>query len=76
MNGSVQDRRSIARQTGLNERYVRRIFECAFLAPDIVAAVLDGRQPHDLPMQKLWSNLPTNWIEQRKRLGFPSPTLR
>jgi site-specific DNA recombinase len=70
VNGSVQDRRSIAQQTGLNQRYVRRVFECAFLAPDIVEAILDGRQPHDLTVQKLCRNLPMNWSEQRKRLGF------
>ena len=70
MNGSAHGRRSIAQQTGLDERYVRRVFECAFLAPDIVEAILDGRQPHDLTAQKLWSALPTNWVEQRKRLGF------
>jgi site-specific DNA recombinase len=70
VNGSAQNRRSIAQQTGLNQRYVRRAFECAFLAPDIVEAILDGRHPHDLTVQKLWRNLPTNWNEQRKRLAF------
>jgi len=67
MNGSAQDLRSIVKQTGFNQRYVSRILACAFLAPDIVEAILDGRQPHDLTVQKLWSNLPTNWTEQRKR---------
>jgi len=70
MNGSAQDLQSIAQQTGLDDHYVRRVFQCAFLAPDIVEAILDGRQPHDLTAQKLWSDLPTNWSEQRKRLGF------
>jgi site-specific DNA recombinase len=71
MTGSAQDLRSIAQQTGLDECYVRRVFECASLAPDIVEAILDGRQPPDLTAQKLWRNLPTNWVEQRKLLGFP-----
>ena len=70
MNGSAKGRRSIAEQTGLDERYVGRVLECAFLAPDIVEAILDGRQPYDLTVQKLWSDLPMNWNEQRKRLGF------
>jgi hypothetical protein len=70
VSGSAQDLRSIAQQAGFNQRYVSRILECAFLAPDIVEAILDGRQPHDLTVQKLWNNLPTNWTEQRKRLGF------
>jgi site-specific DNA recombinase len=71
VSGSAQDLRSIAQQTGLSQRYVSRILECAFLAPDIVEAILDGRQPHNLTVQKLWSKLPTNWHDQRKRLGFP-----
>ena len=70
MSGSAQDQRSIAQQTGLDECYVGRVLECTFLALDIVEAILDGRQPHDLTLQKLWRDLPTNWIEQRKRLGF------
>ena len=73
MDGRAQDLRSIAQQTGFNQRYVSRILQCAFLAPDIVEAILDGRQPHNLAVQKLWRKLPTNWHEQRKRLGFPDP---
>jgi hypothetical protein len=53
-------------------RYLSRVLECAFLAPDIVVAILDGRQPHDLSVQKLWDDLPANWSEQRKQLGFPA----
>ncbi len=52
----------------------RQVLHCAFLAPDIVEAILDGRQPRDLTLQKLLTNLPTSWAKQRKRFGFtPSP---
>jgi hypothetical protein len=70
IQGDLQGRRSIARLTGLDERYAGRILDCAFLAPDIVEAVLDGHQPADLGIQKLLCDLPTDWAEQRKRLGF------
>jgi len=43
--GEVSGQRAIAQKLGLNERYVGRVLECAFLAPDIVEAILDGRQP-------------------------------
>jgi len=36
--GEVSGRRSIAEKLGLDERYVGRVLECAFLAPDIVEA--------------------------------------
>ena len=45
-------------------------YNCAFLAPDIVEAILDGRQPADLTVQKLLRSLPLAWAEQRQRLGF------
>jgi len=63
---------SIAKKSGLDERYVGRIFRHAFLAPDIVQAIVDGRQPHDLSLEKLSRNLPLSWVEQRKLLGFPT----
>jgi site-specific DNA recombinase len=67
MDGGAQDLRSIAHQTGFNQHSVSRILHCAFLAPDIVEAILDGRQPHNLTVQKLWRKLPASWYEQRKR---------
>ena len=70
MTGKVSGVRALANQTGLNERYVSRILECAFLAPDIVDAILAGRQPSGLTVRKLWNKLPLDWAEQRKQLGF------
>jgi site-specific DNA recombinase len=61
---------SIAQFTGLDEHYSGRILNCSFLAPDIVEAILDGRQPADLTVQKLLRSLPLAWAEQRQRLGF------
>jgi site-specific DNA recombinase len=69
--GEVLGQRAIAQRLGLNERYVGRVLECAFLAPDIVEAILDGRQPADLTFKKLTHRLPPSWIEQRRQLGFP-----
>ncbi len=71
LNGEASSQRSIAQKLGINESYVGRVLECAFLAPDIVDAILDGRQPSGLTFQKLTCRLPLNWIEQRKKLGFP-----
>ncbi len=46
------------------------VFGCAFLAPDIVEAILEGRQPRDLTFKKLCSNSPLSWTEQRRHFGF------
>jgi site-specific DNA recombinase len=69
--GEVSGQRAIAQRLGLNERYIGRVLTCAFLAPDIVEAILEGRQPSDLTLARLTHDIPLSWIEQRKQLGFP-----
>jgi len=64
--------RAIAATTGLDERYVSVIIRCAFLAPDIVEAILDGRQPPNFTLAKITSRPSMNWAEQRRHLGFPA----
>ena len=68
--GRMTGRRSIGKATGLDERYVAQILHAAFLAPDIVDAILDGQQPVGLTMEKLRKRPPVDWQEQRTRLGF------
>jgi site-specific DNA recombinase len=76
MAGKVCGGRSIAEKIGLDEPYVSQILECGFLAPDIVEAILDGRQPSNLTWRKLTRRVPMNWGEQRKKLGFPNVSSR
>jgi len=54
----------------VDERYVSRILSCAFLAPDIVEAILEGRQPPQLTVEKLRFGAPLLWAEQREQFGF------
>lgn len=62
----------LARNEGLNKSYVSRLVRLAFLAPDIVTAILEGRQPVTLTANKLMADtrLPIDWAEQRRVLGF------
>jgi DNA invertase Pin-like site-specific DNA recombinase len=69
--GTAFDQRTLAREANLTERYIGKVFPLAILAPDIVEAILDGRQPIGLTFEKLSDNLPVSWTEQRRRLGFP-----
>ena len=56
---------------GLPDPYLRRIASLAFLAPDIQRAIVTGKQPPWLTLKQLTdSELPSNWDEQRSRLGF------
>jgi hypothetical protein len=40
------------------------------LAPDIVEAILDGRQPRGLRLAEMLGNGPLDWNEQRRIRGF------
>jgi len=71
LGGTITDMRSLARETGLTPHYVRNVFACAFLAPDIVQAILEGRQPLTLKFEHLYRNIPLSWVEQRREFGFP-----
>ena len=73
VSGEVDSLRAIAEELRVTERYVSRIFRCAFLAPDIVEAILEGRQPPQLTVEKLRFGAPLLWTEQRKSFGFRSP---
>jgi hypothetical protein len=70
MSGRARSLREIALREKLHERYVRRILELAFLAPDITEIILDGRQPADLMLQEIVPDgaLPLDWASQRKLL--------
>lgn len=61
----------IARKCDLSEPYVKRTLRLAFLAPDIVEAIAEGRQPRGMTLQRLLRPLPLAWDEQRRSFGFP-----
>jgi site-specific DNA recombinase len=63
--------RDIARQHGRDVGEVSRTLPLAFLAPDIVAAILEGRHPIELTPRLLKrETLPGRWEEQHRNLGF------
>lgn len=53
LSGRANTMAKIAQRAGVRSRYARRILRAAFLAPDIVEAILDGRQPRDLSVLEL-----------------------
>jgi hypothetical protein len=54
-------------QEGVTDAYVCRLLPLTCLAPDIVEAVLDGRQPKELRLAEMLGNGPLVWEEQRRR---------
>jgi DNA invertase Pin-like site-specific DNA recombinase len=56
---------------GIDDSYLRSIAGLAFLAPDIQAAIVEGRQPAGLTLEMLQdTKLPIAWADQRALLGF------
>ena len=62
--GEMDNVRSIARETGFDERYVSRILPLAFLAPDLAEAILDGS--HHATLAERLGSIPLDWDSQRK----------
>ena len=60
----------LARAKGVNATYVSRILRLTLLAPDIVEAILDGRQPRELQLDDLLTGFPLDWEGQRFDLEF------
>ena len=75
VSGEVDSLRVIAKALQVNERYVGRVLRFAFLAPDIVSAILEGRQSPQLGVEKLRFGPPLLWAEQRQLFGFGSTSL-
>jgi hypothetical protein len=63
-NGAHATIAEIAAAEKLNESYVGRVLRLTLLAPDIVDAILGGRQPASLQLECLLRRFPVGWAEQ------------
>ena len=76
LNGSARSIAEIAQKEGMTRRYVARILQLGFLAPDIIAAILANRLPARITVDRLRGPIPLDWNEQRRLFGFESPSAR
>lgn len=61
---------ALAEKEVLTHGYVGRLLRLNLLAPDIIEAILDGKQPRDLKLKELITKkIPEVWQEQRDRMG-------
>jgi DNA invertase Pin-like site-specific DNA recombinase len=69
--------REIARDRRCGPTHLARLIKLNYLAPDIVAAIIDGRQPAGLTRNALLkASIPLDWAQQRMLLGFePIPAV-
>ena len=68
----VSDLSELAIREQLTRSYVQAHLPLAFLAPSVVGAILEGRQPADLSLKQLMyrTDLASSGPTQRQQLGF------
>jgi hypothetical protein len=62
--GSVAE---LAEAEKINKSYVSRVLRLSLLAPPIIEAILNGRQPPTLGLPVLLEPLPVEWEAQRRQ---------
>ena len=72
LSGQTKSLAAIAAREGLNYRFVGKIIRMAFLAPEIVEAIAEGRQPPELSSELLTKRirLPLDWGAQKRLLNI------
>jgi hypothetical protein len=79
-SGRYGTAKELAAAERVNLSYLCRVLRLTLLAPDIVEAVLDGRQPAVVTLPRLLEPCPEKWDEQRiacrseSTLVRPAPT--
>jgi site-specific DNA recombinase len=71
-SGKVRSVNDLARREGIDGRSVRRLIPLGFLAPRIIEAIAEGRQPVELTVEALTRriDLPLLWSAQLQALGI------
>src|SRR5512132_2070473 len=67
-HGKYRSAGELAEAEKIARSFVNRLLRLTLLAPEIVEAILDGRQPKGLQLEKLTDVIPSEWEKQRKAL--------
>jgi DNA invertase Pin-like site-specific DNA recombinase len=68
--GRARSLQELAKRDGISRRYIRRLVGLAFLSPQLVEAILQGRQSVEVTVTRLTElDLPLDWTEQHKLLA-------
>src|SRR5262249_57458371 len=68
--GRARSLHELADHEGITRRYIRRLVNLAFLSPQLIEAILQGRHPIALTATRLTElDLPLDWSEQRRLLA-------
>jgi len=67
-SGEYASSAELAKAQKINDSYLSRMLRLTLLAPDIIEAILTGRQPSTLQLDDLLKPLPAEWERQRSEL--------
>jgi hypothetical protein len=67
-SGKYASSAELTKAEKVNDSYLSRILRLTLLAPDVVEAILTGRQPSTLQLDELMKPLPAAWDRQRTTL--------
>jgi site-specific DNA recombinase len=70
VTGQAASLRELATQEHVTPSYIGTLIKLAFLAPDIIEAIVRGEVPVELSLDCLKKGFPLDWQAQRKTLGF------
>jgi hypothetical protein len=70
-SGKYASSAELAKAEKVNDSYLSRILRLTLLAPEIIEAILTGRQPTTLQLDELLKPLPAAWSQQRSKLRIP-----
>ena len=70
-SGKYGSSAELAKAEKVNDSYLSRILRLTLIAPDIIEAILAGRQPTTLQLDELLKPLPAAWGQQRSKLRIP-----
>jgi len=68
--GKYQTPKALPEKEKVEVTHMSRVMRLTLLAPDIIEAVLNGKQPRTLTLQNVVRGFPISWQEQRKVFGF------
>ena len=69
-DGTYRSAVEIAEAEKITRSFVNRLLRLTLLAPDIVEAILEGRQPSAMQLEELTRAMPSGWENQRSRCPF------
>jgi hypothetical protein len=70
-SGEYNSSAELAKAEKVNDSYLSRILRLTLIAPNIIEAILSGRQPSTLQLDDLLKPLPATWVLQHSALFNP-----